>query len=170
MQKVIIVTTIYLLISLTTAGQFKTANIGIDGLTCSMCSYSVERSIKKLGFVERVAVDLNTNIATVVFKTDVKTNIRDLIKSVANAGFSVHSLSAQFNFPTSVKVTDSFFYFDDQTFIILDPKSNEMFRGPVEIKFIEKKFSESKLYKKYKSVIDKSSPDDFTNQSYHIVI
>lgn len=170
MQKVITVAILYSLIALQAAAQFKTAIIGIDGLTCSMCSYSVERSIKKLEFIERVAVDLNTNIATVVFKTNVKINIRDLIKSVANAGFSVRSLSAQFNFPVSVKVTDSFFYFDDQTFIVLEPKNDEMLRGLVEIKFIEKKFSEPTLYKKYKSVIDKFSPDDFINQSYYIII
>ena len=49
-------------------GQFNSATIHINGLTCSACSFAVQRSISTIDFVERIDMDLNENIAMIVFK------------------------------------------------------------------------------------------------------
>jgi copper chaperone CopZ len=156
-------------ISVASSGQFKSASLAIDGLTCSMCSYSVERSIKKLKFVSTVSVDLNSNIAKVEFKPDSKTDIRNLIKSVRDAGFTVRQLTAQFNLSAPLKTDEPFFHFNNDMFIVLNPIKNEAVQGIIEVQFIEKSFSETALYKKYKAVIEKFSSDHFTNSSYYVV-
>ena len=156
------------LLSFVSWGQFKSVSMEIDGLTCSMCSYSVEHSIKKLSFIDSVSVDLNSNVATVKIKADAKTNIGSLIKSVRDAGFSVRSLTAQFNLDVSL-ATDSF-HFDNETFIILNPSKDKTIGGVIELKFIEKTFSEAKVYKKYKPVIEKFSSDNFTSHSYYVFL
>ncbi len=51
-----------------TNAQFISAIVGIDGLTCSACSYATEKSILKLIFVDSVYMELDKNIATVFFK------------------------------------------------------------------------------------------------------
>jgi copper chaperone CopZ len=69
-------------------------HIGIDGLTCSMCSKSVEMSIKKLAFVEAVKMDLKQTQGTITFKEGQNVNFKQLAKAVKDAGFSVRFLKA----------------------------------------------------------------------------
>ena len=69
-----------------------TAKINIAGLTCSMCSYSVEQSILKLKFVASVEMDLNNNTALVNFNKE-EINLNQLAKKVNESGFSVNKLT-----------------------------------------------------------------------------
>jgi len=66
--------------------------IGVDGLHCSACSYSVEKSLKKLDFVSVIRMDLNARRAEVFFKDEAKVDFSDLAKAVERSGFSVRSL------------------------------------------------------------------------------
>jgi copper chaperone CopZ len=68
--------------------------IGVDGLTCSMCSRSVEMAIKKLAFVEEVKMDLKQTQGTITFKAGQNVNFKQLAKAVKDAGFSVRFLKA----------------------------------------------------------------------------
>src|SRR5688572_11869790 len=101
------------------SAQFISAEIHIDGLTCSMCSYSVQRSVQKLEFVKKVNVDLNTNVATIEFKEAPNVNIHDLIKSVKEAGFSVNSLTASFKINGSNNENKRYILHEGCTYYIL---------------------------------------------------
>ena len=79
-------------------GQFHSATIGIDGLTCSMCSNGVEKALMQLDFVKKVDMDLNENIARVSFLDGKKVNINSLAKKVTDAGYSVRFMKSSFNF------------------------------------------------------------------------
>jgi cation transport ATPase len=68
--------------------------IGVDGLTCSMCTRSVEMAIKKLTFVEVVNMDLTQTKGTITFKAGQNVNFKQLAKAVKDAGFSVRYLKA----------------------------------------------------------------------------
>lgn len=78
------------------AARFTSAVIGIDGLTCSACSFSTEQSIRKLDFVENVNMELNENMATITFKKDKEISIDAIVRRVYAAGFSVRSVKAIF--------------------------------------------------------------------------
>ena len=79
-------------------GQFKSVEMGIDGLTCSMCSRSVEMSLVKLDFVDRVEMDLNSNRSEIFFHEGMYVSIDKVAQAVIDAGFSVAYLNALFDF------------------------------------------------------------------------
>lgn len=81
------------------AGQFLSAVATIDGLTCSMCSRSVEKSIQQLDFIESVEMDLNTNQATVVFKDDLPIKLESISKKIEDAGFSLREFQVWVQLP-----------------------------------------------------------------------
>ena len=64
-------------------------SIGVNGLTCSQCSRSVEMSIRKLDFVDSMVMDLANTEGTVYLKSGATVDLRKVAKAVTNAGFSV---------------------------------------------------------------------------------
>ncbi len=70
--------------------------IGINGLHCSACTFSVEKSLKKLDFVTVVQMDLNDRSGKAYFKEDSKVDYKQLAKAVSAAGFSVRSFDIVF--------------------------------------------------------------------------
>jgi copper chaperone CopZ len=150
------------------SAQFISAQMQIDGLTCSMCSYSVEKSVQKLGFVKKVQVDLNSNLATIEFKEAKNVNIRDLIKAVKDAGFSVNSLIASFKVNGSNSENKPYILHEGCTYFILQER--RALNGLVELEFIEKEFSDKENYKKYRSIIETKLSNITLRESYYFVV
>ena len=63
-----------------------------DGLTCSMCSKSIYKSLLKIPAVNKVDPDIENSGFTIYFKKDQVLKTADLEKAVVDAGFSVGSL------------------------------------------------------------------------------
>lgn len=87
-----------LLLSLVTwgvHGQFVDASVGINGLTCSQCSRSVEMQLRKLSFVKDVDMNLEQTEGRIVFRENKKVDIAALSGAVKDAGFSVRFLKAR---------------------------------------------------------------------------
>lgn len=82
--------------------QFDIVEVGINGLTCSMCSYSVENSIRRIQEVDKISMDLNDNIARVHFKRNSTIDFNLLAERVRNSGFSVRYISFTLNKPATV--------------------------------------------------------------------
>lgn len=74
------------------------AEIGINGLTCSQCSRSVEQSLRRLDFIENVTMDLEHTEGRLLFKENKAVDPGAIAKAVKNAGFSVRSLHMVFLF------------------------------------------------------------------------
>lgn len=88
---------IVLLLSSAARAQFLTAELGINGLTCSQCSNSVAIQLQKLPFVSAVEMDLEETIAHVTFKKNAKVNWNEIPQAIINAGFSIRNAAATFN-------------------------------------------------------------------------
>jgi copper chaperone CopZ len=73
----------------TQAASIQFISIGVNGLTCSMCTRSVEMSIRKLDFVDSVVMDLENTEGKVFIKSNATPDFRLIAKAVSNAGFSV---------------------------------------------------------------------------------
>tara|TARA_Y100000004_G_C8599471_1_gene279944 strand:+ start:151 stop:471 length:321 start_codon:yes stop_codon:yes gene_type:complete len=74
-----------------------TITFKVDGLTCSMCSLSVQKSLEKIYFVESVEVDIEEVTYEVNF---VKNNYIDffaLQHAVEDAGFTIQKESVNVN-------------------------------------------------------------------------
>ncbi len=58
----------------------------VGNLTCAMCKYTVENALKKVNGVQSAQVDMEKNIAVVVFDP-AKTDVEKLVEAVTNAGY-----------------------------------------------------------------------------------
>ncbi len=74
--------------------QFRQASIGINGLTCSQCSRSVEMQLRKLSFVKDIRMDLEHTEGKIFFKENKPVNIKAIADAVKDAGFSLRYLKA----------------------------------------------------------------------------
>jgi len=72
------------------AGE-KVAVIGVEGMTCPLCTLAVKRSLKKTPGVLNARVKLNTKQATVRFRDDLNTS--RLLEAVKKAGYKGKILS-----------------------------------------------------------------------------
>src|SRR5690554_5245522 len=108
--------------------QVQEVEVGINGLTCSMCSYSVENSIKKLSYVNIVKMDLNKNIAQVFSDRGKSIDFKEVAERVKKSGFSVRYLS--FTLSTDIKPSsEGMFEFEGKIFYILDSDSETLQAG-----------------------------------------
>ena len=72
--------------------QYTSARIGVNGLTCSACTRSVEMSIRKLPFIENVEMNLENTDGILKFKKGQEVDIFKIAQAVVDAGFSVRFL------------------------------------------------------------------------------
>jgi copper chaperone CopZ len=98
----------------TQATSIQFISIGVNGLTCSMCTRSVEMSILKLDFVDSVAMDLENTDGMVYLKPGAAVDLRKVAKAVTNSGFSVRFMRIQVNFDTPL--TDTCFSIGPDSF------------------------------------------------------
>ena len=71
------------------AASIQFVSIGVNGLTCSMCTRSVEMSIRKLDFVDSVTMDLENTDGQIFIKQGADPDFQRIAKAVTDAGFSV---------------------------------------------------------------------------------
>lgn len=109
-----------LLIILSAVGSsragLKWADIGVNGLTCPMCTRSVEMSLMRLDFVDSVVMSLETTDGRIFFKKNMPINLNQVAKAVVNAGFSVRFVKLQMSFDDIPLNNDGSFVFQGQTF------------------------------------------------------
>ncbi len=135
--------------------QFKSARIGINGLTCSMCSRSVEMSLVKLDFVDRVVMDLNSNQCDIFFSEDKYISFDKIAQAVVDAGFSVAYLNAWFDFNgKSISSTSCWKYAYD-TFQFLNIQQPKL-EGKINLKFIGTNFLSRSEMKKWKTQLSEA--------------
>jgi len=97
-NKFLTVTVIFVLFTICAIAQFTSAKIGVNGLTCSACTRSVETGLRKLTFVESVEMSLENKSGIVTFKKGQKVEIEKIASAVTDAGFSVRFLTAEYTF------------------------------------------------------------------------
>jgi copper chaperone CopZ len=131
--------------------QFTSAELGVDGLTCSACTRSVELSIRKLDFVKDVQMNLDNTVGQITFVPGRQISIEKIAKAVTDAGFSVRYLQATFNTEITIPLTDTHCFIADSVayqFVKVSPSKLE---NRTVLKFIGKEFLSSKEYKKWKA-------------------
>ncbi|XZF16158.1 heavy-metal-associated domain-containing protein [Chitinophagaceae bacterium MMS25-I14] len=74
------------------SGNILYAELGVNGLTCSQCSRSVEMKLRKLDFVKNVSMNLEHTNGTIFFEDGKVIDFTSIAKAVTDAGFSVRYL------------------------------------------------------------------------------
>lgn len=102
--------------------QFTEARIGVNGLTCSQCTRSVEMQLRKLPFVSQVKMDLEHTSGLIYFKENSKVSMEALAKAVKDAGFSLRYLYAVMNTAgINISDKDPCFRYRNDTYYQLHP-------------------------------------------------
>jgi cation transport ATPase len=90
-----IILVLSLTLTISSKAQILSAKVGVNGLTCSMCTRSVEMSLRRLDFVDSVVMSLENTDGEIFFKENHPINLELLVKAVTNAGFSLRFLKIQ---------------------------------------------------------------------------
>ena len=65
----------------------------VDGLTCSMCSFSIQKSVEKVYFVEGVEANIEDTTFKIIFKKNKYVDFYALQNAVEDAGFFINKQS-----------------------------------------------------------------------------
>ena len=96
-----------------TQAQVNKVQLQASGLTCSMCSNAINKSLKTIDYIDKVMANIKTSTFEISFKPGAKINFDQLKKKVEDAGFSVANMKAMVNFE-NVKVEK-----DEQILVVL---------------------------------------------------
>lgn len=158
MKKLILL--IVLASSVITKAQVNSVSLRASGLTCSMCSNSINKALKTLDFVLNVDADIKTYTFVIRFKPNSIIDFDMLRKKVVSAGFTVSAFVADIYFNTVVVKNDQPVIIQDKTFLFVNAK-DQILTGDQQVKIMDKGFVSPKEYKRNAFLI-------LPPQTYHV--
>ncbi len=135
--------------SMLASAQFVSVEIKASGLTCSMCSNSIDKALRTLPFIKDVAAHLQTTSFTVTFNTDAPIQLEDMKDKIEGAGFFVAGMTATYHFNNQKITNDSHISIEKNDYHFVDV-SEQILNGDVAFKVMDKGYMLAKEYKKYK--------------------
>ncbi|MEM7372711.1 MAG: heavy-metal-associated domain-containing protein [Bacteroidota bacterium] len=133
--------------------QLQSVEVGIDGLTCSLCARGVEKSIQKLSFIEEVKMDLAGTKMNVRFLDREKVDVHLIAKSVEDAGFSVRYLTATLLGKELLPLASKGFLYENDLYHMIGP-DQLLPPGSFSVRFIGKAYQSKKEFKKWKTSLE----------------
>ena len=77
--------------------SLNTASLKVTGLTCSMCSFSVQKGLEKVQSIKSVEPNLEETTFEITFKDDIFIDFNLIENAVLDAGFFVDKESVEVN-------------------------------------------------------------------------
>ncbi len=140
---------LFVFLTIQARAQFRQASIGINGLTCSQCSRSVEMQLRKLDFISDVDMDLEHKNGTLHFKSNRKADMSAIARAVKDAGFSVRYLKAEIN-PKDIQLSaESCFSLNGDAYYISDPGALQELTM-LTLQFLGQDYLSKSEWKRYK--------------------
>lgn len=136
-----------MLFAATSNAQVKKVTIQASGLTCSMCSNSINKSLKSISYVDKVMANIKTSSFEVFFKPNAMLNFDQLKKKVEDAGFFVAKFTAVVNFEKQKVENDDHINVQNATYHFLNVKDQEIV-GDKTIQLLDKGYVSAKEFKK----------------------
>lgn len=164
--KILIAIAFVLLASRKGFSQFAAAQVGVDGLTCSQCTRSVEMSLLKLDFIKDVKMDLESTVGKIIFKEGAGINFHKIAKAVTDAGFSVRFLKALYTFSNLENTTSIKLVNVTEPFYILNDTGTKL-SGTIQLMFLGKQFMPWQEFSKWKKAI-KRNFGEISKDSYYV--
>ncbi len=145
MKKFLLLTA--LSVSLVIKAQVNKVSLQASGLTCSMCSNAINKSLKTLDFVLKVDADIKTYSFEISFKPNSVVDFDLIRKKVESAGFTVSAFYATLSFSNIPLNAGKPVLLQDKTLLFVNAK-NQILDGDKQVKIIDKGFVSAKEYKK----------------------
>lgn len=140
-----------LLIGQQSFAQVSKINMQASGLTCSMCSNSINKSLKSISYVDRVLANIKNSTFDVSFKPGADIDFDELRKKVEDAGFFVSQFLVTMKFDGQTINNDEHIYANGNLFHFLSVQRQQL-TGDKQITVLDKGFVSSKVYKKNSSL------------------
>ncbi|MEI9810244.1 MAG: heavy-metal-associated domain-containing protein [Bacteroidota bacterium] len=138
---------IAIVFSLTSNAQVTHVSLKASGLTCSMCSNSINKALKTLDFILTIEADISTYTFELCFKSNSVVDFDLIKKKVENAGFTVAGFVATVLFDNVQVLNSQAVTIDGKTFLFTGVKEQTL-NGARKIKVLDKGFVSPKEYKK----------------------
>ena len=138
--------------ALSSPAQVQRFEVGVNGLTCSACSRTVEVSLRKLPFVKDVQMNLEHTEGQIFIKENTTIDIAKIAKAVVDAGFSVRYLRGSYtvnNLSTSPGTCVEVF---GNKFVFVK-SADKALNGSVTIQFIGDKYMPKKEAKHWQPLL-----------------
>jgi copper chaperone CopZ len=136
-----------LFISLSSQAQISKVTLQASGLTCSMCSNAINKSLKTLDNVDKVMANIKTSSFDISFKPGSQVNFDQLKKKVEAAGFFVANLTATVNFDNLKIEKDKHYQVAGMNIHFLNAKG-ETLQGEQQVQVVDKGYVSAKAFKK----------------------
>lgn len=100
---------IFFFVSSTVTAQVQSVELVASGLTCSMCSKAIFKSLAALNFVADVKVNIEKSNYILSFKSAEDVKIDQIREAVYDAGFAIEKMQMTANFPVTKAINDELF-------------------------------------------------------------
>jgi copper chaperone CopZ len=148
-------------LSVATNAQVTKVSLQASGLTCSMCSNSINKALKTLDFVTSIDADIKTYTFEISFKLNSNVDFDKIRKKVENAGFTVCGFVATIYFNNVQVKYGQPVTMGDNTFLFVNMKDQSL-NGPKLVKLLDKGYVSSKEYKR--------NAYSISSRTYHAII
>ncbi|RYY49864.1 MAG: copper chaperone [Chitinophagaceae bacterium] len=127
--------------------QVSKVTLQASGLTCSMCSNSINKALQTLPFVDKVMANIKTSSFDVSFKPGAAVNFDQLKKKVEDAGFFVANLTATANFNNMIVKKDEHYNVGGMNIHFLNA-NGQVLSGEQTFQVVDKGYVSAKAFKK----------------------
>lgn len=145
-MKSILLTLWVCMLSWSTQAQINRVVIQASGLTCSLCSNAINKSLRTLQFVEEVEPNIQNSTFDVSFKKDSQVNFDQLKKKVEDAGFFVSAMTVEANID-SILVENDIHTEQFGTMFHFLHVSPQTIKGTIKFRLLDKGFVSAREYK-----------------------
>lgn len=129
------------------AQQVTKVSMQASGLTCSMCSNAINKSLKTIDFVEKVDANIETSSFDITFKQGKTVDFDKLKLKVEDAGFFISRFVADVDFNDVSITANKPITVGDKTFQFVNIKESVL-NGTKPVRILNKGFVSSKEFKK----------------------
>ncbi|MCP9750030.1 heavy-metal-associated domain-containing protein [Ferruginibacter sp. HRS2-29] len=138
---------IAILFSFSASAQVTKVTLQASGLTCSMCSNSINKALQSLPSVEKVMANIRTSSFDITFKPGANIDFDELKNKVEDAGFFVAKLTATVQFNNQAIKNDEHIQSNGLTLHFLNVKDQTL-SGTKTIQVLDKGYVSAKEFKK----------------------
>ncbi len=149
MKKIIL--SLVVLFSFAAKAQVTKVNLQASGLTCSLCSKSINKALQSLDFVDKVEANIKNSSFDISFKPGAVIDFDKLKGKVEGAGFDVTRFMATVHFDNVTVVNDNHVTVGNTVYHFLNIKDQQL-NGDKTIRLLDKGFVPAKEYKKNSSL------------------
>lgn len=145
MKNVLLIVAVFF--SFAANAQVTKVSLQASGLTCSMCSKAINKSLQSLDFVDKVEANIKNSAFNISFKPNAVIDFDKLKKQVEDAGFFVASFTATISFDKLAIANDTHVNVGSNVFHFLNVKE-QILSGNKTIRLLDKGFVPTKEFKK----------------------